>query len=210
MKKLGLPLGLLVISVLLVGCNTGAKELLEATEKVEEQENVIVEQINEVASEESKLHEQFSETLTDDKELKTMGDSSSLVFENINNRTSSLESIQSATNELSTQADEVKEIDGKDLPEEDVKDFQTKLDAVTTSLNDWVDIYEGHLKEEEMYFNSLSTDEATYEAFSDGLEQINELHKQSNDNLIKIDKELSELSSSRVSITKQLEEDDKK
>lgn len=86
MNKLGLSLGSIGISVLLVGCVSGEKKILNVSEQVEEQETVVVEKINEVASEESKLQKQFSDTLTEDKELTSMKDSSSAVFENIENR----------------------------------------------------------------------------------------------------------------------------
>lgn len=210
MKKLGLSLGSLGISVLLVGCVSGEKEMLSVSDQVKEQETIVVEKINEVASEESKLQKQFSDTLTEDKELTSMKDSSSVVFENIENRNAALKTIQEATGELSDQAEKIKEISVKNLSEKDIKDLQSNLETSTSTLNEWLDTYESYLKEEGDYFKSLSTEEATYETFSDGLEKLNEQHQQSNDKLDTIDEQLSELSSSRESVAKSLENKDEK
>lgn len=209
MKRMRLLAGLLGVSMLLVACNSAEKDVLAASEKVEEQEGIVIEQINEIASEEGKLQEQFKETLADDKELKSMEDASSIVFENIDNRNASLELIQKATGELSTQAEEMKDIDAKDLPEKEFEDFHSSLETTTSSLNDWVEIYEQNLTEEENYFKSLSSDEVTYETFMEGIEEINKQHKQSNDQLHTLDGQLSELSSSRTTIVKQLEDQKK-
>ncbi|MDN6626551.1 MAG: YkyA family protein [Pisciglobus halotolerans] len=206
MNKMKLPLSLVGISLLLAGCSSDEKKVLNATETTEEQESEIVKQINDVTSEEKDLQKQFSETLTNDKELKSMKDSSSKVFENIDNRDASLESIQKASSELSDQADKIKDVDGKDLPEKDVKEFHAKLGTVSNSLDEWLDFYEKDLKVEKDYFTSLSSDKATYKTFSDGLEKINDQHQQSNEKLSTIDKQLSELSSVRSSVAKQLED----
>lgn len=208
MKRFTLPLGLLGISVMLVGCSSGETAVLDASQKVEEQEHVIVEYINEVASEEGKLQNLFSKTLIEDKELHSMKDSSSTVFKNIDNRTVSLESIEEATSELSDQVEKIKDLKMKDLPEKDIKDFRKKTASIVSSLNDWMDVYEKNLKEERKYFTSLSSDTATYEMLSEGLEAINEQHSESNNKLNSIDKQLSELTSSRLSIDKQLENKD--
>ena len=205
MKRVTLSLGLLGVSAILVGCNSGETKVVEASQKVEKQENILVEYINEIASEESKLQSLFSETLTEDKELKSMQDSSSAVFKNIDNRVVSLDLIDEATIEISNQAETLKDLKVKKIPEKDVKNFQKKSKEVARSLADWSDDYEKYLVKEREYFQSLSSDEATYETFSEGIEAINEQHKESNKKLSTIDKQLSDLSAVRISVAKQLE-----
>lgn len=209
MNKMKLPLGLVGISLLLAGCSSDEKKVLNAAETTEDQESQIVQQINDITSEEKDLQKQFSDTLTNDKELKSMKDSSSKVFENIDNRDASLESIQKASDELSDQADKIKDVDGKDLPKKDISEFQAKLGTVSNSLDEWLDFYEKELKVEKDYFTSLSSDKATYKTFSDGLGKINDQHQQSNEKLSTIDKQLSELSFARSSVAKQLEDNKK-
>ena len=209
MIKMKLPLSLVGISLLLAGCSSDEKKVLNAAETTESAESEIVKKINDMTSEEKKLQKQFSETLTNDKELKSMKDSSSKVFENIDNRDASLQSIQKASSELSDQANKIKDVDGKDLPGKDISKFQTRLSTVSNSLDKWLDFYEKNLKVEKKYFTSLSSDKATYKTFSDGLEKINNQHKQSNEQLNTIDKQLSELSSTRSSIAKQLNDNNK-
>lgn len=208
MRKLTLPLGLLGISAVLVGCNSGDTTVADASQKVEQQESILVEYINEVASEEGKLQNLFSRTLIEDKELSSMKDSTSTVFKNIEKRTMSLELIQGATTEISDQAEKLKDLKVKSISEKDVKNFQKRSKEIAKSLNDWVDDYDSYLKEQREYFHSLSSDTATYETFSEGLEAINKQHIESNKKLSAIDKQLAELSSARVSVAEQLDTKD--
>lgn len=205
MKRVRLPLYLLGISALLAGCNSGEKTIADASQKVERQESIVVEYINEVASEESRLHNLFSKTLTEDKELQSMKDSSSTVFKNIDNRRESLELIEEATTEIFNQAKAVKDLKVKGMPEKDIKAFQKKSEEVAGSLTDWTEDYEENLEKERMYFQSLSSDIATYETFSEGIAATNKRHKKSNENLSVIEQQLLELSSARNVLSDQLE-----
>lgn len=197
MKKIISAIGFVGLGSILVGCDTSAADAMDITEQLETTEKTIVDQLNTITSQEANLQSEFETTLAEDEELTTLADGSAPVFENIATRNTSLESLQVATDELKTHAEDLTALESGDLPQEEITNLSEDMSALTTSLDDFIAQYGDSLEQQETYFTSLTAEDATYETLSSGIEQVNTNHSADNELLTALDNNLVQLQSSR-------------
>ncbi|MGE7367125.1 YkyA family protein, partial [Desemzia incerta] len=86
---------------------------------------------------------------------------------------------------------------------------EDNLKTVKSTLDQFIEQYNGSLEEQEKYFQSLTAEDATYQTLESGIEQINGSHAGTNDLLIQLDDQLVQLQTSRTEATAALEESQK-
>lgn len=204
MKKMMSTIGFLGLGAVLAGCDTGVADAMDITEQLETTEKTIVDQLNTITSQEANLQTEFETTLAEDEELSTLSDGSAPVFENIGTRQTSLESLQVATDELKTHAEELTALEGGELPQEEITTLSDDMATLTSSLDAFIAQYGESLEQQEAYFTSLTAEDATYETLSSGLEQINTSHSADNELLTELDNNLVQLQSSRSTTAESL------
>lgn len=209
MKKLLSAAGLLGISTALAGCDTGFAQAEDITAQIETEESTIVEKLNAITSKEASVQSEFEKTLTEDEELSTLKDGSASIFENIETRQTDLDSLKESSENLKSHLDELNTIDSKELPNEELTAVEDNLKTVKSTLDQFIEQYNGSLEEQEKYFQSLTAEDATYQTLESGIEQINGSHAGTNDLLIQLDDQLVQLQTSRTEATAALEESQK-
>lgn len=204
MKKMISTIGFLGLGAVLAGCDTGVADAMDITEQLETTEKTIVDQLNTITSQEANLQKEFESTLAEDEELSTLADGSAPIFENISTRQTSLESLQVATDELKTHAEDLTALEDGELPQEDITSLSDDMSTLTSSLDAFINQYSESLEQQEDYFTSLSAEDATYETLSSGMEQINTDHSNNNELLTELDSHLVQLQSSRSATAESL------
>lgn len=196
MKKILSTISLVGLGTIFAGCATSAAEAMDVTTEIETTEKTIVEQLNTIASGESSLQGEFETTLAEDDDLSSLSDGSAPLFENIETRQTSITSLQEATDELKAHSEELSSIDDSELPQEELTALSDNVTTLTSSLDQFINQYGESLEQQEKYFQSLATEEATYETLETGMEQANENHAANNGLLTEIDSILAQLQSS--------------
>lgn len=204
MKKIWSSISLIGLGTILAGCDTSAAEAMDITTELETTEQAIVEQLNAITSQETTLQPEFEATLAEDEELKTLSDGTAAVFENIDTRQTSLESLKEATDELKAHTEELKTIDSESLPKEEMSVLSDDLSTVTSSLEQFISQYDSSLTEQETYFQSLAEKDASFETLESGVTQINENHMANNALLTELDDSIAQMQASRSQATESL------
>lgn len=199
-------MSLIGLGTILAGCDTSAAEAMDITTELETTEQAIVEQLNAITSQESNLQPEFEATLAEDEDLKTLSDGTATVFENIDTRQTSLESLKAAADELKTHTEELTTLDNEALPQEEMTALSDDLSTVTSSLEQFISQYGESLTQQETYFQSLAEEDANYETLESGVTQINENHVANNALLTELDNGIAQMQTSRSQAAESLNE----
>ncbi|MCA9764984.1 MAG: YkyA family protein [Carnobacterium sp.] len=196
---------IMTTALFLSGCTTDG--IAEATKDIKESEPIeeaIVAQLNRVTKQEKGLQEAFEATLSKDKAEKPFSDKESTIFKNIDERKNSLEAIKASIDEFDLKQKSLVENDGTTLPEKEIDSLTTSMKEMSISLNDYTKLYEKNLAEEEKYFQSLASKEATYQTLTDGMAAINEQDATNKEQLKKLNEQFEQLRIQRKEAQEQL------
>lgn len=179
---------------LLLGCdNDGIDAVEETANELEETHAHTVEELNLLLQEEAELQAHFDETLESDDDLTTFGDGSSPVFTNLSDRRERVEQLNDLEEEYVTHAESLNEYEGEQLEANDLDGLAEEATQFSETLGTFNESYEQNIDAQENYFEGLAAEEATYETFSDGINELNDQYENTREQLYTLDEELSSL-----------------
>lgn len=194
-------------ALVLSACADQVKETTETITQIRTEETEIVAQLNELQQLETALQKTFDESLASDEELKTFKDGSAAVFSNLEERRTLADSIESALEGLAeTKADFVA-FDEETLPLDQMQAIGETLDLFSENSLAYLAAYRDSLDKEEELLTGFGADDATFDTFFAGIEEIN-LNAETNqtnlapiaENLTTLDAQLVELEAAIAAI----------
>ena len=203
-KKIALVFaGALVLSA----CADQVKEATETVIQLKTEETEIVSQMNELQQLEIALQKTFDESLTSDEELKTFKDGSAAVFSNLEERRAIVDSIESALEDLTETKTDFTAFDQETLPLDQMQAIGETLDLFSENSLAYLAAYRDSLDKEEELLTGFGADDATFDTFFAGIEEIN-LNAETNqtnlapiaENLTTLDAQLVELEAAIAAI----------
>lgn len=187
-------IGLSVATLFLVACSQDNIEQIESsTNELESLHGQAVDEINGLYEDESNLQNLFIETLDKDETLSSLEDGSSPIFDNIESRKVRLDAIEEIENQMMEQRDAYTSYEGEILSRDQLEAVATEVESFVSSLETFRLQYKESLTNQEEYFGAIATEEATYETFLGGIEEINLEHENLQDNLIDLDNRFIDL-----------------
>lgn len=206
MKKRTTAAYVLTAALFLSGCaNDGVADAMESIQTIDSIEQTLVSELNTVTSKEKGLQESFESALAEGKKNTSFTDGKSAIYKNIEERKNSVKTIKESTDELKTTQKTMNENDGEKVPNKEIDPLIGSMKELRASLDDYTKQYDKSLAEEEKYFKSLGTEEATYETLTDGMKVVNELDTSNKEQLKKINEQFKQLNEYQKEAEKTLE-----
>jgi len=183
---------LLSSAALLLGCEDDGIDIIgETANELEETHGQTVEELNLLLQEEAELQTRFEETLETDDDLTSLGDGTSLVFANLSNRKERLERLGELEEEYALHAETLSDYEG-DLLDANVLDrLAGEVDEFAETLGTFRGEYGNTIEAQERYFEGLADEDATYDIFTEGINELNEQHESMREHFYVLDEELS-------------------
>lgn len=175
-NRLMVKIGLTSTLLILTACNSQmtVEDVNEATNEINSSYQDFIKINNELNSLEEEMNPQFEEALAEDENLGTISDDSADVVKNIDERQALIENNDEQLNLLIEQAEKIGEYDGDDLPEETLQQLSQELLTFSKSIKDFQTEYLNSLEVQRNYLTDIAGDEADYESFGAGIENVNE------------------------------------
>lgn len=190
-KQITIGVGLSSIALLL-GCDSdGIENIEETVNELEQTHEQTVEELNLLLQEESELQTHFDDTLESDDDLISFGDGSSPVFTNLSDRRNRIEQLGELEEEYATHTDTLSDYTGDQLDANALDSLAGDLEQFSETLGIFREEYEQNLDEQESYFEGLVAEDATYDTFSDGINEVNEQYEITREHFYVLDEELT-------------------
>lgn len=169
--SVGLATSLLLLTA--CGSNVDPKGIAEATGAIQDAQSEFIAIDKELYSYEKSLNDQFNELLTEDNDLASIHDETAEVIQNIVERESKLNEITTQEEIIRQKAEYIGRYEGNDLPADVIQQISNDfLDFADDMLN-YQESYLEEIELERSYFNNIATEDANYEDFIDGLNELN-------------------------------------
>ncbi|CAM4331060.1 YkyA family protein [Lacicoccus alkaliphilus] len=186
------------VTLVMGGCGNGSAQVEDQMEALEEAP--LQHELQTLIDYENRLQDDFESALEED-DTSVFAESTAAVFANVDSRrgtledlnesTSTYESVQQELQEVSFSEDEA-EIEGT------VSAMIENLQTITGTMESFLPQYEETLSGELDYFNSLGEESADYEHFTDGVGTVNEHHEDLNDHYRSLNASLTELNENKA------------
>lgn len=173
-KNLTMTLTLSATALFLAGCSSNIDAAKSASENITGDLSDIQEEFVDLQKEEQALQALFNETLEQDENFETLADNSSAVFENIKARTESIEELKGKQGELEEEFTALNDLEADGLPADLFEETKSQLDGSAKALDAFITHYSENLNQQSDYFQSLASEDASYETFTEGIRSINE------------------------------------
>ncbi len=177
----------LSLSFTLMACASAVENVLNASENVDSFTSEIVNQFNGMKDLEAEVQTSFEDALANDPELESFKNEKASVFENVDLRQESLDAIKVNTEDLAKIQKNLNNIKDKQVDSESVNQLLSDLDSTLNVLNSYTENYQTYLDTQKEYFKSLGQEDASYENFVSGIDQMKEQDQQ----LIEIENNLN-------------------
>ncbi len=185
---------LLSSGALLLGCvDDGIETIGETANELEETHGQTVEELNLLLQDEAELQTRFEETLDTDDDLSTLGDGSSAVFSNLSDRRERMDRFEALEEEYAAHAESLRDYEGERLDENELDTLAADIDQFLETLGTFRGEYEDTIEAQERYFEGLADEDATYDIFTDGINELNQQHETMREHFYVLDEELSHL-----------------
>lgn len=172
-KKLTITLSL-ASALVLSACSNQLNSAQKSAENIQTKTDEMITEFDAIAANEAELQGQFESTLAEDAELATFADESSPVFENITNRKESVDTLGQLNEDLQSDVERLSGLDEAELPANEIQAVTDSTNQLISQLETYVESYDQALTSQSDYFKSLASEDANYETFSSGMQEINE------------------------------------
>lgn len=174
-KKVGLGIGITASVLLLAACSgVSVDEIDESTNELETTFQNIIDTNEQLNQLEVNMNEEFENVLAQDEELTTLQDESADVTQNINEREALLEENSTQVESINEQAELIGTYEGDELPADTLQQVSNDFQTFSDDLNDYYARYQESLVTQRDYLSQISTEDANYEDFANGLDGVNE------------------------------------
>lgn len=185
------PFILSASALIISGCSSTSVDA--AASELNTQQEELTTHLNELFESESNLQTTFEDSLANDPELTTFSDGSASVFENIEQRSDLLNTIEDLNSDMRSNVENLAEYEGENLDNESVQSIGESYLALNDNITEYTEAYSTALESQESYFDMIGSEEATYQEFTDGINTVNEEQQTLQDTAQTIDDQLVEL-----------------
>lgn len=200
-KKLKIAFGFSSSLILLTACNSVNLEgIAEATEEIDSQLTEFIETDKKMKQEEEDFDSQFQSLLIEDESLDSLQDESAELFKNINKREDEIMQNEEQATTIQEQAEYIASYDGNEIAPELIQQASDHFLEFSEMIRAYDEDYQESIEVQENYFSQIASEEADYDDFLEGLDEVNTNYlslqesKQNLDNdLIQIYEDISEL-----------------
>lgn len=191
-NKRNLRIGMASTMLLLAACNSemNAEDVKKSAVEVEIAADQLIQINKQLAAAEEKMSAQFLEVLANDEELASISDETADVVQNVFERTDLINNLDDYQKIVQEQGEYFGTYDGTDLPADTIKQISDSFLTFSQQLTDFKDVYQKSLNLQADYLTQISSEDANYEEFTNGIEEINQNYKDLQIFLIEFDKEL--------------------
>ena len=206
-KNLTMTLTLSATALFLAGCSSNVDAAKGASENITGDLSDIQEEFVDLQKEEQSLQALFNETLEQDENFETLADNSSAVFENITARMESIEELKGKLGELEEEFTALNDLEADGLPADLFEETKSQLDESAKALDAFITHYSENLNQQSDYFQSLASEDASYETFTEGIRSINEQQEALYEKFTALDIAFSSLNETNQAFDDALNED---
>lgn len=167
----GLTIGLLLLTA--CGSKVTPQNIADATKEIHGAQNEFIAIDKELYTYEKSLNDQFSKLIIEDEEFTSIQDESAAVIQNIIDRENKLTEITEQEIIIREKAEYIGGYEGDELSEELIQQISNDFLAFADDMLDYQETYLDGIDLERSYFNEIASDDADYEYFIDGLNEIN-------------------------------------
>lgn len=173
-KKLSLIFTVGASLSLLSACSTvGIEDLANTNTEIQQELDELINLDHKLSEEEMQLNEQFQRLLIEDEELDSLPDKDAELLTNINDREAELEQFEEQADAIQKKADYISAYDGEEISVELIEKASEHFLDFSESIRSYQSDYQESLDFQKEYFNQLTNDETDYEAFIQGLDDLN-------------------------------------
>lgn len=162
-------------TLLLVACSKPTLE--QTTTHTNETLQHMTTELNTLFDAERALMPTYEEALKEDEMLTSFSQQSGILYDNLMDRQSLVESLQSDTKALQQTVDFFTTYDGDKLSSEKVNRLIDQFQSLQTELQAYTDFYLKALTQQTQYFDSFSSEDMDYNHLTYGVDVINDTHK---------------------------------
>ena len=180
MKKYIIAIMLSAAMVILGACGSPENKVLSNIEDFEaDTAPALTETVQSIIDYEADMSGLFNESVTDE-ELSDFKDNQSPLYENLNKRAelaAGLSDNEEKLKELSEEFASADVSESENLTEEQVNQLSDRAEQLAVSVKNVREGYENVTSAETSFFKSLGSEAADYNTMRDGVDEINEVHK---------------------------------
>lgn len=190
---LGLTLASTVVLLAACGTNVSVEDVNESASQAKSSFDELVAQNHKLNELELEMNAHFETVLAEDDELATIQDESASIFENMNERQTTIDNMDEHLELINTQAETLGQYEGTDLPEETVKQISENFLAFTEEIENYQSRYEESLTKQQDYLASIAAEESNYEDFSNGIGEVNSDYSDLQETTLTLDQRFAEI-----------------
>lgn len=169
--SLGLATSLLLLTA--CGSTVDPKGIAEATSAVQDVQNEFLAIDKDLYTYEKSLNDQFHVLITEDEDFSSIQDESADVLQNISERENILAEITEQEKIVREKAEYIGRYEGEDLPADMIKKISNDFLDFADDMLIYQEQYADEIDLERSYFNEIAADDADYEDFIGGLNELN-------------------------------------
>lgn len=173
-KKLKIAFGFSSSLILLTACNSVNLEgIAESTEEIDSQLIEFIETDKKMKQEEEDFDSQFQSLLIEDESLDSLQDESAELFKNINKREDEIIQHEEQATAIQEQAEYIASYDGNELDSEFIQEASDRFLEFSEMIRAYDEDYKESIEVQEGYLSRIASEEADYEDFLEGLDEVN-------------------------------------
>ncbi len=190
-RKLTIGLGLSASALLLAGCSgVSVDQIEESTNELNDSFQTIISTQEQLVELESTMNEDFETVLAEDEELTSLQDESATVIQNIDQRAELVNEGNAQINRLNEEAEFIRTYEGEDLPADTIHQISDEFSEFNEYITNYFTKYQESLDVQKDYLLQIADEEADYEEFSEGLNQVNSNYMELQDITLELDNTL--------------------
>ena len=190
-RKLTIGLGLSASALLLAGCSgVSVDQIEESTNELNDSFQTIISTQEQLVELESTMNEDFETVLAEDEELTSLQDESAAVIQNIDQRAELVNEGNAQINRLNEEAEFIRTYEGEDLPADTVHQISEEFIEFSGYINNYFTDYQESLDIQKDYLLQIADEEADYEDFSNGINEVNSNYMELQDVTLELDNTL--------------------
>lgn len=190
-RKLTIGLGLSASALLLAGCSgVSVDQIEESTNELNDSFQTIISTQEQLVELESTMNEDFEAVLAEDEELTSLQDESATIIQNIDQRAELVNEGNAQINRLNEEAEFIRTYEGEDLPADTIHQISDEFSEFNEYITNYFTKYQESLDVQKDYLLQIADEEADYEEFSEGLNQVNSNYMELQDITLELDNTL--------------------
>ncbi len=190
-RKLTIGLGLSASALLLAGCSgVSLDQIEESTNELNDSFQTIIRTQEQLVELESTMNEDFETVLAKDEELTSLQDESAAVIQNIDQRAELVNEGNAQIDRMNEEAEFIRTYEGEDLPADTIHQISDEFSEFNEYITNYFTKYQESLDVQKDYLLQIADEEADYEEFSEGLNQVNSNYMELQDITLELDNTL--------------------